>query len=565
MLNDIVREATARKVVPSYEHSLGYKLLRRIQVWANSSNTDKAFGEARDLSQRYLAYATQYPASRGEHRKALRRNLAILEEKLGVWYVANEVKVVFCTNSMSSHPVLLEGFRAVLLVIDEAAHTTLPDIITPIAAFGGPGGSLLGFNPAGDDRQGKAVNLGANFNEAHHMMRMSLFRTMRENIVKSHGSTMLTLCYHMVEPLLKFPSDTWYRGMLTADSSTKTLDLGLKATVTAYQRHIFGRAYNNRPRQAQNVSGFNAKHEQFRGSSSRSNEAEAQRIVQWCHGLLSFIPPVGKDARKVETKDIGIITGYTGQAARIQELLAGMDREIRDARLPVINLRNIQVVTFAQAQGRQWSIVLVSLVTSIAKDYPLAEEVFLCSWIGEPGNMRVYLTRARLHMVLFGNFKCLVQCAVSQHPSLTRHKELMALMNELLGMRDIMSMDDWNHHLTSHDPLDAGNFLEKLVPNLDLRFAKDKEAQSIMAEHSAFRNRQGAFAQVNMGGNQHLTYQPPQPQPAAPRGGSGSGSGGRGSGGRGRGGNRGGRGRGRSRGGPSGRGGGNSGGRGHSG
>jgi hypothetical protein len=525
-LNNMLREHNARRTDPDYRHTYGYKLERRIAVWSTMGNHEMS-----PYTQRYMHYHREIGYTRGDAQRKMRNNLTVLEEKLGRYYLEHEVKVVFCTNSMSCHPTLMEAYRPVVLIVDEAAHTTLPDIVTPMAAFGAPRGSeepgsLLQLILAGDDKQGKPINLGSAQNEAHHMMRMGLFRTLRENILKTHGSTMLTVCYRMVMPLLSYVSRAFYKNQLVAHPSAETQQIALQNTVKAYIASIYGDvAWNGRPRLAHDVSGPNVRYELFPGSFSRYNTSEAQRLVAYVLGLLTYsCPPKG---RTVQNKDIGIITAYTGQALHIHDLLLQEDRRRRDGGRTHLDLGSIEVTTVAQAQGRQWPIVLFSFVVSVGKRYPDPYETFSCGFVGEPGNMCVYTSRAQIHLSFFGDFRALVQCTVSQHRCMTRNDNLIAFMRDLYKAGDILSVADWEAHiLTGQPPTEAGSFLAQIDKKLDLRPAYERKDVDVPAEGSLSYTQQGAFGHLQ-GQSQQFHTNPTS------RGGRGGGRGGRGNRGRG--------------------------------
>jgi hypothetical protein len=60
----------------------------------------------------------------------MRNNLIVFKKRLSYFYLINKVKVVFCINSISCYLTLIEAYRLVVLIVDEAAHIILLDIIT---------------------------------------------------------------------------------------------------------------------------------------------------------------------------------------------------------------------------------------------------------------------------------------------------------------------------------------------------------------------------------------------------------------------------------------------------
>ncbi|ORY09389.1 hypothetical protein BCR34DRAFT_656894 [Clohesyomyces aquaticus] len=139
--------------------------------------------------------------------------MASFEERMGVHYLLNDVRVVFCTNSMSVHALLLDSFKPKVLLIEEAANTDLADLATPMAGFFNSVEQLI-FG--GDHEQLGPVDPTAKANEAHSLLAKSHFTELRKDYMGAHGVSMLTECYRMLPHLLKFPSDKFYHGGLVA-------------------------------------------------------------------------------------------------------------------------------------------------------------------------------------------------------------------------------------------------------------------------------------------------------------------------------------------------------------
>ncbi|KAF2793560.1 hypothetical protein K505DRAFT_361864 [Melanomma pulvis-pyrius CBS 109.77] len=403
---EMFRAQRSKRQDPDYRHTFGFKLGVKIQEWSVDGH-----GDVKRQAQQYLQLCKDLPNAKGQDRRIVRKNIVRLEEHLGLYYLRNVVLVVFCTNSMSCHTLLIEAFSPVVLIIEEAGSANVPDLATPMAVFLD---SLLQINMAGDDKQLKAINPAQDRNEAHGLLSKGIFAELCKNQLGVHGVSMLTESYRMVEYLLKFPSKAFYGNLLTAHESANKRDTALQNTLKAYCKSRLGKAWSGNPRVAWDVSGADVQHELFGSSKSRMNFEEAKRIVSQVEDMLDFVPPNG--GRKIKPTDLQILTPYTGQWTR-QRSTGRRDKE--------------------------YPIVLVSFVTNTGNPNPSPRDKLLVKWISQPGIICVGMTRARTGLFLYGNFRCWIQQHMWKHPEV-RSNKFSDLMGDVFASRDIISVNDYS-------------------------------------------------------------------------------------------------------------------------
>ncbi|KAH5779271.1 hypothetical protein HBI16_061340 [Parastagonospora nodorum] len=457
------------------KETFGYKLNQRISVYLTRGIDDHeytlamAYTNARELlKDRTLT---------GQDRIYQSDRLGEIEDDLALWYLRYEVKVVFCTLSTSSDAYLITGFKPQLLVVDEAAKASVTDIIIPIVGFGcfpsndideDVDGSLLSIIVAGDHKQGKPINLGEHQNEFHAAMGMNLFQRLIDNDSGGHGIHVLDRCYRMLPKLLDWPADTFYnRGStanpsvraLTADPSVLNTEVPLQNTLTAFHVQMFGKQYNKSPRVVLDVSGPDVKHIQWARSTSRANESEAERILQYVEELLAFTPP--SDGRKIKLGDFGISTCYTGQAQCIR---AAANKR---------GLHGLKIVTADQAQGLEFRIFIVSTVISPeGQDFPQPKEDLPIRFIAEAGKVCVLMTRAQYQLTLVGDFKCFTQASVSSHASMVSNKVFASLIKDIRSKQDIISQRVWKDRKAPAHRWTKNDFVDTEI-NMDLNLRSD--------------------------------------------------------------------------------------------
>jgi hypothetical protein len=101
------------------------------------------------------------------------------------------------------------------------------------------------------------------------------------------------------------------------------------------------------------------------------------------------------------------------------------------------------------------------------KLWPEATEVLPIHFTFEKGNLCVSLSRAKYHLALFGDFRCLMQCYASQHKGTIAHRPANKLLRDLWDEGAIISVGDWS----SNAPPKNGSFgdLIQTLEDIDLR------------------------------------------------------------------------------------------------
>lgn len=265
-------------------------------------------------------------------------------------------RVVACTLAGSANP-LLTGQRYHTLFIDEAAQALEPACwIAQRKADR--------FVLAGDHCQLPPTV------KSPEALRGGLGVTLMETLAARHPECvrLLTVQYRMNEELMKFSSDWFYGGKLTAAPEVRhrslldELDYPLEWIDSE------------------------AEAEEFVGSSyGRVNKAEARLTLEV---LCDYVERVGRRRLLEERADIGIISPYKAQVQYLRRLLKQNDL-LRPLR------RNITVNTVDSFQGQERDVVLISLVR--------ANEAGEIGFLRDLRRMNVAITRARMKLMILGD------------------------------------------------------------------------------------------------------------------------------------------------------------------
>lgn len=133
---------------------------------------------------------------------------------------------------------------------------------------------------------------------------------------------------------------------------------------------------------------------QYEGSTSFCNDKEAEAII-------AFLEEFYKRRDEFsDIKSIGIITGYRDQERNIWKKVGpivarAVEQQSDDAQKARIR-REIKIGTFDRFQGREFDLVIVSLVRTNA--FGFTEDI---------RRMNVAFSRAKKHLLVFGNFEAL--------------------------------------------------------------------------------------------------------------------------------------------------------------
>jgi hypothetical protein len=101
------------------------------------------------------------------------------------------------------------------------------------------------------------------------------------------------------------------------------------------------------------------------------------------------------------------------------------------------------------------------------KFWPEAIEVLPIRFTFESGNLCVSLSRAKYHLAIFSDSRCLMQCYASQHNGALQIKTINKLLRDFWDEGAIISMRDWS----SDAPPQNGSFgsLIRTLAEVDLR------------------------------------------------------------------------------------------------
>ena len=286
-------------------------------------------------------------------------------------------RVVACTLAGSASQVLM-GQRFHTLFIDEAAQAL--EAACWIALQKAHRVVL-----AGDHQQLPPTV------KCHEALRQGLGRTLMEQIAQQRPDCvrLLTVQYRMNEVLMRFSSDWFYEGRLTAAP-----EVGQRSLLSLMDSPLVW------------VESEGA--EEFVGASfGRINKAEAELTLQ---ALRDYCERVGLQRVKEERVDFGVISPYRAQVQYLRHLLK------RDEVLKSIR-RQITVNTVDAFQGQERDVICVSLVR--------ANEQGQIGFLADLRRMNVAMTRARMKLIILGDSS-----------TLTRHRFYRSLYNYINNLNN---------------------------------------------------------------------------------------------------------------------------------
>ena len=311
-------------------------------------------------------------------KKQARSNLD-LEEHVWDKRFLQECDIVLCTNSSAAHEMLMEYWRPSIVIMDEAALSSLPDAATPLAAFKE---SLRHIILAGDHKQQGAPTLSKGASETYTEAAHSLFDQLQSSAEGTCDKVMLKLQHRMKDSFSRMVSEVWYDGKLQ-DHTSLANESALERTIKKGLRNL-GKPWTGRMRIGVDVSGGDVFHEKDDGSPSLINREEAAMLVSHVQWLLSLVPP--QNGRRVTPADILVISPYGGQMVELRKRLAAN------------GIRDVTVMNSAMVQGSERNIVLLSVVRN------LPNEPDSLGFVSESKQACVNFSRVKEYMVTFGNF-----------------------------------------------------------------------------------------------------------------------------------------------------------------
>ncbi|KAH6643182.1 P-loop containing nucleoside triphosphate hydrolase protein [Boeremia exigua] len=420
--------------------TFGTKLRQRIQVWAETSETDGH--PMRGKANAYLRDLKQLPFEPKESKTALVEQLDNYEYNFGLWYLEHEVKAVFCTLSSSAHELLTRAFRPQELIIDEAAQASFAGLATAAGAYKD---CIKHITLAGDHHQGKPSFAAGDSNVGHGMLSRNLFQEIAEDRNKQHQFIALETSYRCVPELLGFTKGLYKN--LKADPSCGRLEPQLQQTLRAFWKtHVRDSFKGSALQVAIDIKGSHTRH---RGTTTLENISEAKAIAHTVKAMLAFKPPEG--GRQIVPADIALLAAYTGQVLAIRHEL----RRVLDS----ATAAQIKATTTTHAQGSEWNIVLISCVINLGLDRVPLDTKFPIGFVANRTSINVALSRARVGRYIFGGLQVMVQMLLDKHPA--AHHKYRAFFEHLKALSEadnVVTDKEWQHAMMTgtRPPQDAG-------------------------------------------------------------------------------------------------------------
>ena len=309
------------------------------------------------------------------HRKrpeSFHQKMARLKEKADEleWKIRTELfdnsRVIACTLAGSASP-LLQGFHFHTLFIDEAAQAL--EAACWIAAQKADRIVLAGDHCQLPPTIKSPVALKGNLGE-----------TLMEQLVSKHPSAvrMLTVQYRMNEPLMRFSSEWFYGGLLTAAPMVRN-----RSMLADMDYPLVWIDTTHIPTDKQGEEEY--VREEFSGANfGRVNRTEARLTLK---ALRAYARRLSRHRLLEENVDIGIISPYRAQIQYLRGLLK------RDEYLKPLR-KHITVNTVDSFQGRERDVIVLSLVR--------ANEEGEIGFLRDLRRMNVAITRARLKLIILG-------------------------------------------------------------------------------------------------------------------------------------------------------------------
>ena len=334
----------------------------------------------------------------------------------------NNAHVIACTL-VGSASRLLEGMRFSTLFIDEAAQALEAACWIPMRRAGRV---IL----AGDHCQLPPTV------KCFQALKGGLGVSLMERLVANHPEavTLLTMQYRMNEEIMRFSSQWFYKGMMTAapevrhrgildfDTPVEWIDTSLAADTSSLDITP----------DAAGVTGEDAApsfREEISGQSfGRINRDEALLTLL---GLQNYIEKIGRERFLEERVDVGLISPYRAQTQYLRRLLR---------HTPFFRpfLRLITVNTVDGFQGQERDVIVISMVRS--------NDSGDIGFLRDLRRMNVAMTRARMKLIVIGS-----------SATLTRHPFYRRLHSYIISLRDPSGSDDSSSSFPFLPPTDKEN------------------------------------------------------------------------------------------------------------
>lgn len=328
----------------------------------------------------------------------------LLEEKVKkipkiaeITHFIKDTRVIIGTStSINSNQALFEIKQFSLAIVDEASQILEPHLMGILCAKYNNTPAVSRFVMIGDHKQLPAVvqqpetDSAVNDTDLHgiglHNCRLSLFERLL-NLYADNTDVvyMLTRQGRMHRDIADFPNHSFYNG-------------NLGVVPLSHQETVLPESVNttngiDRILQTKRMA-FIATPANTQRTSDKVNSIEAQMIAA---AVVRAYKLLGKDFDI--NQSIGIIVPYRGQIAAIRNAIStyGID-----------DLRNVCIDTVERYQGSQRDIIIYGF--TIQRLYQLAfltNNTFIENGAIIDRKLNVALTRARKHMMIFGNINLL--------------------------------------------------------------------------------------------------------------------------------------------------------------
>jgi predicted DNA helicase len=295
----------------------------------------------------------------------IKEEMEKLEEEISKDIIENS-SVVFSTNS-SSYSEILKGFEFDVVVIDEAAQTTIPSVLIPLSKG-------KKFVLAGDHKQLPPTIISEKAKE----LSITLFEILVDKY--PHMKELLNIQYRMNEKIMEFPNKEFYNGKLKSGVGNITLkDLGFEGNdeITKPENTIIFIDTKNRKDKTES---------QKKDSTSYFNELEANIVKDIVEKFLKL---------GLNREYIGVITPYDDQVDLIKSFNLG-----------------VEVNTVDGFQGREKEVIIISFVRSNQR-----KEL---GFLTDLRRLNVSITRAKRKLICIGDSSTL-----ENHPTYKKFIEFV--------------------------------------------------------------------------------------------------------------------------------------------
>jgi ATP-dependent RNA/DNA helicase IGHMBP2 len=279
--------------------------------------------------------------------------------------IFQEAKLV-CATAAGADSALLARLEFDRVILDEATQAADPIALIPLSLA--PRAVL-----AGDPCQ-----LSPTLLSARAAAEGGLSRTLFERLAERDGAAITRLLdtqYRMHEQLMRFPSDSMYRGQLRAAPEVAQRTLAELAGVTSD-------ALRPGPLVFLDTAGKGYGEQRSEDQPSTSNPGQAERVAIEVRRLLS---------RGVPASELALITPYDAQARALRDHL----RAELDA--------GLEIGTVDGFQGREKEVIVVDLVRS--------NDEGELGFLKDVRRMNVALTRAKRFLLVVGD-----SATLAHHP-----------------------------------------------------------------------------------------------------------------------------------------------------